>query len=219
MSNEERYYHLEERVFFLPLARKIARFLLRTKITPNLISLFHFLFTFFSCLVIYFLYLYKNPFFFLVSAALFYLIFLFDKIDGELARFKKLSSEKGAHLDSFFDRLEEIFILLFLAFVTKFFDNLLLISSLIGILFFYLNLFMAQFYYFQKLKENGFSFFPQQNLRLRDFKNIFAFSRSKFFLLLIILSLLGRPEFIFYLLPFLIPYSILFFLIVWFKEK
>lgn len=73
----------------------------------------------------YFVYL-KNP----LGLALFLLAFLFDGLDGAVARAKKLASPFGAYLDGVLDRLVEFFALL-----PFFFDATLMLPSLLVLFF------------------------------------------------------------------------------------
>lgn len=88
-------------IFILPLARRLSLFFInRTNITPNAITLFSFLFVplaaCFYC---------SGTYTGLVLGAIFFEInYLFDCVDGTVARVKKMGTPLGAFLDPMLDR-------------------------------------------------------------------------------------------------------------------
>ncbi|MFC1598521.1 CDP-alcohol phosphatidyltransferase family protein [Patescibacteria group bacterium] len=86
---------------FLPLLKLLARL----KITPNKITAFRLLF---ALPIIYCFYVGN-----LLGVLIFYLIFWFlDLVDGSLARYLKLQSDKGRFLDSVVDNFMYVFLVL-----------------------------------------------------------------------------------------------------------
>ena len=73
----------------------ITRLLLPTRITPNQITLLGFIIGLLGCIFIFqFAWHYK-----LIGVGLLYLNVLLDKVDGEIARYKKIYSLRGIYLD------------------------------------------------------------------------------------------------------------------------
>ena len=88
-------------VFILPIARKLSLFFInRTNITPNAITLFAFLFVpIAACFYL------SGTYAGLALGALFFEInYLFDCVDGTVARVKKMGTPLGAFLDPILDR-------------------------------------------------------------------------------------------------------------------
>ncbi len=116
--------------FMNPLANRITLlFANHTKITPNTVTLFS------SLLVLSSIYFFLNPntLNFLIGGILFQAGFLFDCIDGKLARLTKRTSKQGAFLDTFFDSV--LFVMAFISFsygLSLFFEDyiFLLISTI-----------------------------------------------------------------------------------------
>ena len=89
-------------IFVLPIARRISLLIAnKTQITPNQITLFSFLFILPAC---YFFSL-GTQFGFLMGAIFFEINYLFDCVDGTIARLKNLSSHFGGYLDGMLDRI------------------------------------------------------------------------------------------------------------------
>jgi phosphatidylglycerophosphate synthase len=68
--------------------------LLRTKITPNQVTLLSMFFGLFACV-----FLTMSSWYPIVGVALFQLWFIFDIVDGDIARYRKICSMSGAFLD------------------------------------------------------------------------------------------------------------------------
>lgn len=100
-------------IFILPLARRLSLFFInRTNITPNAITLFSFLFipiaAFFYCAGSHAGLAY-GAFFFEIN-------YLFDCIDGTVARVKNMGSPLGAFLDPMLDRVRIVIVAIALAY-------------------------------------------------------------------------------------------------------
>ena len=94
-------------LFILPIARRISLLLLNyTNIKPNTITFLSFIFVICSA------YCYSNgSYFYLILGALFFEInYLFDCVDGTIARLKKLQSYFGEFLDWKLDRIRIVII-------------------------------------------------------------------------------------------------------------
>ncbi|MRR06919.1 MAG: CDP-alcohol phosphatidyltransferase family protein [Deltaproteobacteria bacterium] len=100
-------------IFILPLARRLSLFFInRTNITPNAITLFAFLFVPIAA----FFYL-TGTYAGLVLGALFFEInYLFDCMDGTVARVKGMSSPVGGYLDAMLDRVRILLLCLALGY-------------------------------------------------------------------------------------------------------
>ena len=84
----------------------IVTYMLRnTKVTPNMVTI--------SSLIVFlagmpfFLYGYNNYTFLVIGVVITQFAYVLDCSDGELARYKKMTSPLGAWLDSVFDRIKE----------------------------------------------------------------------------------------------------------------
>ncbi|MHA1978235.1 MAG: CDP-alcohol phosphatidyltransferase family protein [Candidatus Hodarchaeales archaeon] len=87
------------RNLFTPLILRIYK-----KITPNQVSLMSFIISVFSS-VLFFL---SSP---LLGGVVVQLSSVLDGCDGEIARYKKMTSKTGNFLDAFFDRYADFFVL------------------------------------------------------------------------------------------------------------
>lgn len=87
--------------FILPFARKLSLFFInRTSISPNIITFGSFFF------IIAAAFAFRNGSYpgLVIGAVLFEINYLFDCVDGTVARVKKLTSPLGAYLDPMLDR-------------------------------------------------------------------------------------------------------------------
>jgi|TARA_B100000315_G_scaffold110450_1_gene101288 phosphatidylglycerophosphate synthase len=74
---------------------RIVRLLLHTSITPNQITLFSIVAGMTSCILL----ATAIPIYFFIGALILELYYVIDAVDGQLARYKKLSSMTGGYLD------------------------------------------------------------------------------------------------------------------------
>jgi len=91
----------------------ITKFLINnTKITPNQVSVFGFLLVLISVglLVI------ANIWTIVLAGILIFLSKVFDSVDGQIARVKKIANAKGALLDNIFDRFREALVIFGISF-------------------------------------------------------------------------------------------------------
>lgn len=200
------YSHLEELLLFRPLSRFIAQILTKTSIHPNHVSIVGFFFTFISATIMILTYNPDNLTSRIVISAILYLTFLLDKVDGDLARFKEIASKKGAYLDSFLDRFEEVIMLVAVAISTQFSNIFILTTAIAGPLLFYAHMYMFWYY-----SAGETSFFPISSLKRRYIRNLLAYTRSKHFLILITFCSIGYLEYSLHIFSLLIPYTIVIF--------
>jgi phosphatidylglycerophosphate synthase len=195
------YRPLEEIVLFRPMSEMIARWLKDSKLTPNTVSAIGFLC---SLIAAYFIAHTDGS----VMSRVFvifmlYLTFLFDKVDGDLARIKRMASPYGTYFDSFLDRVGEIalFAAILLSGVTA-------PPLLVGITFAAPLL----FYYHQVAVEAYIVRPTYANSRALSFylKDLISYNRVKHIILLMILVAAGATDLAFYLFPFvfLLPLAI-----------
>ncbi len=140
--------------FYNILSKPFSKLFLKTKFTPNNITIISGIFGIFAC---YFITLNSNET--RIVAFLFIQLFaLLDLVDGDIARNKGLTSNFGHWLDIFFDKLVEV--LLIAAFVYASFqksDNVLSLLLGGGIITFHLliqYLMIINQLHFQKSKKN-----------------------------------------------------------------
>jgi phosphatidylglycerophosphate synthase len=96
-------------VFVLPFARRLALFLTnRTKITPNQVTLGAFVLV----LPAIFFYAQGSYWATVLAVSLFEINYLFDCVDGTMARLRKISSPFGGYLDAILDRVRIFFMCL-----------------------------------------------------------------------------------------------------------
>lgn len=202
------YSSPEERLLFRWGSRRLARALARTALRPNHVSMMSLLTTVAAAGAII---LTAPPVGIAgraVTAATLYLAYFLDKLDGDLARAQGLSSMRGAYLDSFLDRLGEL-ILLLAALMVSVPPGWLVLASAAGPLLFWAHAFMFWHY-----MSGAASFFPTASGWKRDLKNLAGYNRTKHFLVYIILAVAGRLEYIFLLLPWLVLYTSILFLVL-----
>lgn len=100
-------------LFMLPLARRLSLFFInRTNISPNAITLGAFLFI--PCAAG--CYIYGSYYGLLLGAFFFEINYLFDCVDGTVARVKKLGTPLGTYLDPMLDRWRIVILTLAMAY-------------------------------------------------------------------------------------------------------
>ncbi len=128
-------------VAILPFVRRISRYIAnRTKITPNQITLFSFGLGVLSA-VFFFLH---TKLFFILGAVFFELSYLFDCVDGTVARLKRIGNIYGDVLDHVLDRWRMFINLIALTFG---YYHLTRETTIIILAFIYTFLNMVNFYY------------------------------------------------------------------------
>jgi len=120
---------IDKRKLIKPIIYPIAKLLSKMNISPNSITIFCTVFTFFSSLSIIFL---PN----ILSALLLLIAVSFDSIDGLVARISGKITKFGGFLDSTLDRLSEGFIFTFIAIYGIINNsNLIIIFSFLSMIF------------------------------------------------------------------------------------
>ncbi len=98
----------------------IGSILAKSGMTPNMVTLTGFILTIMSC--IYFL-IFKNSFWFGIFLVL---SFIFDYLDGAVARVSEQSTKFGSYLDAVIDRYQEIMVYFVIGCVTHYWSNVFL---------------------------------------------------------------------------------------------
>lgn len=210
LHGDNKYKPLEEEVLFRPLSRRLAKRLKNTKIHPDHVSLFGFILT----AIVGILFFSKIGSEVLIAILLFLCLF-FDKLDGDLARAKGIAGRKGQYVDGFLDVLGEMILIIGIAKFANPPTTLAMLSIVSTVLFVYHGV-SAPFYLDLKPKTHLDKEKRKPQNHLRD---LFSFGRAKFFILIIILTLFGRLELLFFILPLLVFYTILIFLKNIFVER
>lgn len=112
------------RKFINPIMDRLARFLLRYKITPNQVTLIGLLLGLISSVFI----IYHQ---YVLSCVFLWISGLFDVLDGTMARQSKMVSKWGSFMDILFDRVVEISIIIALGITNANPIALLVLTSLI----------------------------------------------------------------------------------------
>ncbi len=89
-------------VFFRPISKKLSRFFVKTSITPNQVSVLSVTLGVISGVFLFFGYNY-------ISAIFLYFSFVFDCVDGELARLREHFTKLGFWMEAVLDRIPDIF--------------------------------------------------------------------------------------------------------------
>lgn len=91
-KTKDRVLHISEKLYISIIISRILPLLAKTKITPNMITIFNM----FVSLVVYYCCIQGNL---ILGAILIQVYTLLDILDGNLARYKKMSTALGAKLD------------------------------------------------------------------------------------------------------------------------
>ncbi len=126
-QNTIKYSDFISNYFYQQIAFYITTLLVKTKITPNNITILSLLTGLLSAFSLYMGYLYLAIFLLNIS-------FIFDCIDGQIARVKKLHSEFGMWLDNITDRVVENIILIGMFFALL--DNKVFTIGVVLLIFF-----------------------------------------------------------------------------------
>ncbi|MCA9478561.1 MAG: CDP-alcohol phosphatidyltransferase family protein, partial [Nanoarchaeota archaeon] len=114
--------------FFRKVATPITKVLHNTKVTPNQVTGLAILLTILPGYLFYKDNIYLN----LTGIAVLYIIHILDKVDGQLARSKNMTSMKGIFLDGILHNMTIISI--YISFSLKFFENGLLLASFLSVI-------------------------------------------------------------------------------------
>lgn len=149
----DRYYH--------PISKKIADYIKKINfITPNLLTFISFLLVIIGSLLIFFLprHIYFISSFFLIAS------YLFDHLDGEIARQKRLISDLGDYLDKTLDVLK-----IFIIFLTIAIYLYIKTKKIIFIFLSFISCFFFNYRYYIKL-ETVIKMTQKDSLFLKKFK-------------------------------------------------
>lgn len=196
------YEPVEERVLFRPLSRRIAARLAPSGISPTWFNVLGLLTTLFAGVLLFF----PLPYGWLVVPILLYIAFLFDKVDGDLARAQGKAGGWGQYVDGFLDLVGEVFLTICAAIATSVRNPLLLGLSVAAPLLFYYHGIAVPFY-LRKIAT-----VHTDAARRSGWHTLFYYGRAKHFLLFIVLILIGKLFAVFYILPLLALYTFVLFL-------
>ena len=138
----------------VPIASRIALFLSKTNITPNQVTMLNLTFS----MTASFLFLFGTNIYLIIGALLIQFSYIFDLVDGKLARLKKMESKLGMFLDSIIDRISisSIIICLSIGSFIQIRNANYLVLCLFVILLFYLGE-VVQFYleriFYKKIRD------------------------------------------------------------------
>jgi len=192
---ENNYKPIEEEIFVRPISRPLARVLKNVKfITPNNVALLRLIIG--VILVPYFM-ISLN---FVMAGIFVYVSFLLDKLDGDLARVRKMASSYGAYIDSTFDMICWAVWVIMLAYSINF-NNILILSLSVSAPFLY------WFHYFEKLV-----YFPKIKPYKKGILNILKYNSAKHHLITVVFLIAGWVVPYFYFLVLLNFYTLLIFI-------
>lgn len=202
---DNKYNPLEERLLLRPLSRPIAFFLNKyTKITPDQVSLLGFVVTIITS------YFITTSVISTISIILLYISNILDKVDGDLARVKKIASTQGQYIDGFLDVLGDFALIASwsIAFGFGVHPILILLSCVSTAIFNYHGL-ASPFYLNTKPNTH------KQKQELTFFNKVamnFGYGRARLFFLMIVLLIINKQELLFFILPLLILYTCMLYL-------
>ena len=196
-----------ERFFFKPISKPLARIFFKFKIHPNLISIVGLFFMILASLSV--VWNFNNHL--LVASLFVYLSFLFDKIDGDLARLSGLAGPLGQYFEGFLDLVGDTLMAMALVFFSNFNNEILIYLTLVAPFLFYYNHLSSSLYL--NLLPSTYRDFSDSRF-VKFVKVLFSYNRVRHELLFILVLLTGKIYLFFYVMPLLIPYTFL----VYFKR-
>jgi archaetidylinositol phosphate synthase len=194
-KNIIKYSDFISNYFYQQIAFLITSFLVKTKITPNLVTIISLLLGIISAIFVYYQYFILGVFFLNFS-------FILDCVDGQLARAKKLESDFGTWLDNISDRVVENVIILSLAYL--YIDDKYLLSGIIFLLF--INMLYA--YMSDMVLYQGKKYRPLTKIEKIIFSPIYFISRSMIIPLLSLLII--YPSIFIWIINILYVYGVIF---------
>jgi phosphatidylglycerophosphate synthase len=204
LYGDNQYNPWEERLLFRPFSKRLAQVLKGTFIHPDHLSVIGFLLT----VIVGALFAYSTLSWVALALILFLCMF-FDKADGDLARAMGIASTKGQYIDGMLDAIGEVLLVTGIAIAVQPSLILAMLSTAAVVFFNYhgaaapLYLHIAPSGHKEKNKKKVFAEF---------IKELFSYGRAKLFLLIIFLLVINHISWLFIALPFLIPYTLVFFL-------
>jgi len=195
------YKPVLEKVFFKPFSKPLAKLFAKANLSPNFVSLVGLLLMFSASLVVTINF--KNHL--LVAALLVYFSFLFDKIDGDLARLQGKAGSLGQYFEGFLDLFGDMSMAIALALFSGF-DNIILVALTVAApLIFYYNHLSSSLYL--NLLPSTYRESQNSNV-LNVLKVLFSYNRVRHELLFIVVLLTGKISYFFYIMPLLVIYSV-----------
>lgn len=136
-----------------PLGALFVKAVYKTKISPNLVTIFSLLLALGAGVL--FIYHY-----YIIGVLLLNLALILDCADGQLAKIRNLKSELGAYLDYYFDRIKDVALIFSLSLgdYLYFRDYHVLIIGFLGIAFFFLrkfNTYDRDIFYLKKYQKTA----------------------------------------------------------------
>ncbi len=191
-----------EKLFFKPISRPLAKFFLKFKVHPNIISLVGLFLMIFACFLVIFDFKYHLIF----AASMVYLSFLFDKVDGDLARLSGLAGPLGQYFEGFLDLISDTLMVIALIAYSGFNNSILISLTVIAPFVFYYNHLSSSLY----LNLAPSTYRSSNNGKFtKAIKGIFSYNRVRHELLFILILLSGQIYLFFYIMPLLILYTFL----------
>lgn len=201
LFGDNKYKPIEETILLKPISLRVAKLLNKhTLITPDQVSFFGF---FLTLLTSYFII--TKPREIILLIVLLFTSIVFDKIDGDLARAKGIAGMKGQYVDGFLDVLGEVILIAawVLAFTNG--DSILILISIGATALFNYHGVATPFYLNTTpnthKESTDLSFINKLAINL-------GYGRAKLFILMMLLLVIGKPFFLFYILPLLILYTL-----------
>ena len=172
----------EELILFRSITRPLAKRLKDTWIHPNYITVFGFLLTV-ACGL---LFLDGNQQSLILGAVMLYLSFFLDKLNGDLAREKKVASEFGYFFDSACDIFGDTYVFIMLYLGSKIpLNPLVVILAIVSPLLFYYH-HLASLLYLKK-----------GVITAKTKASIFAYNRARHILTVVFFVVIGRLDLLF----------------------
>ena len=131
--------------FYQPIAYIILKIIKKTKITPNQITVFSLVFGVFGALLIFY-----NP---IIALAFLNISFVFDCLDGQMARYKQIFSAFGMFLDNVSDRFVESFYIVSISYYYNLFAYNIIILAL-----YFLYIYMSDMVIYSKIEYKPMTF-------------------------------------------------------------
>lgn len=202
---DNKYDPIEEKVFLRPISKRIAKALLKTSVTPNMVSVFGFFILLFACGIL----LSSSSYNHYIAAVILYIALVFDKVDGDLARMRGTAGTKGQYIDGFLDLVAEVLLTLSLAHAAGIESVVLVGLSVAGPLVFNYHGIAAPFY----LNIPPSAHKNAESKELKTYlKELAFYGRAKHFFLVILSLLFSAPSVPLFIFPLLIPYTFVLFI-------
>ena len=192
---------------FRYLAIVISKPISKTNITANQITLL----SFFICLISAPFFFTSNKIFLIIGAVLLNLGFLFDYVDGEIARIKNQSSKFGHWLDLTFDRILDCIVFLSIIFGVYYTTENIFVT-LLGLTTLVLRFLIDFLRWTPKIVDYKVELLNQY-IKNNLIKKQLIYSKSNLYFLVLVFSFTGRMDYFIYFWSF---YTFSFILVFYF---